>query len=156
MADRVAVMQLGKIAQLGAPEHIYSRPATRFVAHFIGDTNIIPVTVRDRGADGAAILDANGVRFAATDADMRPGEMRHISLRPEKIRIAAAHAARPDGHGGTVTDVTFLGPLTRYEVSVAEGLRLVVQTQTDSEEHFRKDDRVSLSWPPSAAVVLKD
>jgi len=72
------------------------------------------------------------------------------SRRPTRI------CARPDGHGGTVTDVTFLGPLTRYEVSVAEGLRLVVQTQTDSEEHFRKDDRVSLSWPPSAAVVLKD
>jgi len=55
-----------------------------------------------------------------------------------------------------VTDVTFLGPLTRYEVSVAEGLHLVVQTQTDSEEHFRMDDRVSLSWPPSAPIVLKD
>src|SRR5437867_12516009 len=51
MADRVAVMQLGKIAQLGAPEQIYSKPATRFVAHFIGDTNIIPATVRDRAPD---------------------------------------------------------------------------------------------------------
>ena len=156
MADRVAVMQLGKIAQLGAPEHIYSKPATRFVAHFIGDTNIIPVTIRERGADGTAVVEANGVRFAAADTDARTGETRHVSLRPEKIRIAAAHAARPDGHGGTVTDVTFLGPLTRYEVAVADGLRLVVQTQTDSEEHFRKDDRVSLSWPRSATVVLKD
>src|SRR3989442_6362880 len=81
MADRVAVMQLGKIAQLGAPEHIYSKPATRFVAHFIGDTNIIPVTVRERAADGTAILEANGLRFPATDAEARPGEARHISLR---------------------------------------------------------------------------
>ena len=55
-----------------------------------------------------------------------------------------------------VTDVTFLGPLTRYEVSVGEGLRLVVQTQTESEDHFARSDRVSLSWPPSAPVVLKD
>jgi len=102
------------------------------------------------------VLETNGLRFAAVDADARPGEARHVSLRPEKIRIAAPHAARPDGHGGTVTDVTFLGPLTRYEVAVAKDVRLVVQTQTESEEHFRRDDAVSLSWAPNAPVVLKD
>jgi len=156
MADRVAVMQLGKIAQIGTPEHIYSKPATRFVAHFIGDTNIIAVTVRHREGDGTALLEANGLRFAAVDAEASPGETRHVSLRPEKIRIAGAHAARAEGHPATVTDVTFLGPITRYEVSVGEGVRLVVQTQTESEEHFGKDDRVSLSWPPTAPVVLRD
>ena len=156
MADRVAVMQLGKIAQLGAPEQIYSKPATRFVAHFIGDTNIIPATVRDRAPDGTALLEADGLRFTAAGADARTGEKRHVSLRPEKIRIRAAQSAGADGHAGTVTDVTFLGPLTRYEVTIDGGVRLVVQTQTESEEHFRKDDPVSLNWSPTAAVVLKD
>jgi spermidine/putrescine transport system ATP-binding protein len=112
--------------------------------------------VREPDAEGRTIVEANGLRFAAADANARAGETRHVSIRPEKIRIVAPHAARPDGHGGTVTDVTFLGPLTRYEVSVADGVRLVVQTQTESEEHFRKDDRVSLSWPSNAPVVLKD
>src|SRR5881628_158121 len=138
MAKRVAVMQAGKIAQVGAPEHIYSQPATRFVAHFIGDTNILSSTVRERRGDGTALLESQGLRFvAATDA--APGESRHVSLRPEKIRIATA---RPDGHAGRISEVTFLGPLTRYEVTVGDGLRLLVQAQTESDEHFRKDDRV--------------
>jgi spermidine/putrescine transport system ATP-binding protein len=157
MADRIAVMQSGRIAQVGSPEHIYTRPATRFVAHFIGDTNIIPVTVGERDASGILTLEAKGgVRFPAADPEMRTGETRNVSLRPEKIHIGAPHAARPNGHPGKVLDVTFLGPLTRYEVTVGEDLRLVVQAQTESEEHFRKDDAVSLSWPPSALVVLKD
>lgn len=155
MADRIAVMQSGRIAQMGSPEHVYSKPATRFVAHFIGDTNIIPVTVGDRSPDGTTELDAGGLRFGAHDADARAGESRHVSLRPEKIRIAAPHAARADGHPGTVTDVTFLGQLTRYEVTVG-GVRLVVQSQMESEDHFRKDDAVSVSWSPTASVVLRD
>jgi spermidine/putrescine transport system ATP-binding protein len=156
MADRIAVMQSGRIAQIGAPEQIYSRPATRFVAHFIGDTNIVPVSVRGRSPNGSVMLEGQGLRFEAADADARPGESRNISLRPEKIRITAPTGARPDGQPGTVADVTFLGPLTRYEVVVGEGVRLVVQTQTESEEHFRTGDAVSVSWPLAALVILKD
>ncbi|MGH2378110.1 MAG: ABC transporter ATP-binding protein [Candidatus Limnocylindria bacterium] len=156
MADRIAVMQTGRIAQVGSPEHIYSRPATRFVAHFIGDTNIIPVTVRDRGADGTATLEGRGLRFQAADADARTGETRNVSLRPEKIHISGAQASGANGHRGRVLEVTFLGPLTRYEVAVGEDLRLVVQAQTEADEHFASDDTVSLSWPASAPVVLKD
>jgi spermidine/putrescine transport system ATP-binding protein len=155
MADRIAVMQSGRIAQVGSAEHIYTRPATRFVAHFIGDTNIIPATVRERGPDGTVTLEAHGLRFQAADADVRTGERRNVSLRPEKIRIAAPHAAGAVGHAGRVTEVTFLGPLTRYEVAVGE-TRLVVQSQTEGEEHFRRDDPVLLSWSPAAPVVLKD
>src|SRR3989441_11465359 len=156
MADRVAVMSAGRILQVGSPEHIYTEPTTRFVAHFIGDANVIEVVVAGRDEGGRAILTADGLRFRAAGADARTGERRHVSLRPEKIRIRAAQSAGADGHAGTVTDVTFLGPLTRYEVTIDGGVRLVVQTQTESEEHFRKDDPVSLSWSPTAAVVLKD
>jgi ABC-type Fe3+/spermidine/putrescine transport system ATPase subunit len=156
MADRIAVMQSGRIAQIGAPEFIYSRPATRFVAHFIGDTNIIPVIVGGRSSAESVVLEARGLRFEAADADARPGESRNVSLRPEKIRIGAASAGRADGYPGTVTDVTFLGPLTRYEVAVSGGLSLVVQAKTESEELFRKDDAVSVSWPAAALVILKD
>ena len=155
MADRIAVMQSGKIAQVGPAEHIYSKPATRFVAHFIGDTNLIPVTVRDRAGDGIVALEGQGLRFHARDADVRVGEERTVSLRPEKIRITAPQAPAENGHPGRVVEVTFLGPLTRYEVAVGD-LRLVVQSQTEPEKHFVKDDAVSLSWPASAPVVLKD
>ncbi len=157
MADRVAVMSEGRIAQLGSPEHIYSRPATRFVAHFIGDTNILAVTVRevDPGGD-RGIVEGKGLRFAVAAAGLRAGETRNISIRPEKIRIAARDAGRADQHHGTVSEATFMGPITRYEVVVGDGLRMVVQTQTESEEHFLKGDAVALSWAPASAVVLGD
>ena len=156
MADRIAVMHAGRIAQVGSPEHIYSRPATSFVAHFIGDTNLLTVTVGARTADGTTTVEGAGIRFPVGQTDAHEGDTRHVSLRPEKIRISAAHAARPDGHPGRVTDVTFLGPLTRYEVAVGDGLRLVVQAQTESEDHFRPDDLVSVSWSATAPVVLQD
>ncbi len=158
MADRVAVMSNGKIVQIGVPEHIYSQPATRFVADFIGDTNIISVTVLERRPDGTAVLEAPGLRFAVS-TDASPGESRYVSLRLEKIRIwaaAAVQARSSAAYPAIVTDVTFFGPLTRYEVSVGDGLRLLLQTQTESEEHFRKDDRVAVSWSPSAPVVLEN
>jgi spermidine/putrescine transport system ATP-binding protein len=156
MADRIAVMHQGRIAQLGSAEQIYSRPTTRFVAHFIGDTNLIPVTVRERAADGTAVLEGHGLRFRATGTDVRSGETRTVSLRPEKIRIAAPRPAPENGHVGRVAEVTFMGPLTRYEVLVGDDLRLVVQSQTESEQHFSKDDEVALAWPASAPVILKD
>ncbi len=155
MADRVAVMSDGKIVQIGGPEQIYSRPATRFVAEFIGDTNIIPVTVGERQADGTTTLDSPGLRFTGM-TDASPGQSRFVSLRPEKIRIAALPDGPADGPAGVISDVTFLGPLTRYEVTLGDGLRLLVQTQTESEEHFRPNDRVGLSWSTSTAVVLAD
>ncbi len=156
MADRVAVMSDGRIAQIGSPEHIYSRPATRFVAHFIGDTNIVPVAVAGVGADGTAVLVHGDVRFTAAAPGVGLGETRHVSIRPEKIRITAGGAALVDAHAGTITDVTFLGAVTRYEVAVAEDVHLSVQAQTESEEHFRRGDRVAVSWAPSAPVVLRD
>ena len=152
MADRVAVMSVGRIVQLGTPEHIYTRPVTRFVAHFIGDTNIIPVRITGRHADGAALVESDGLRFTVDAANAPVGESRHVSLRPEKIRIGRAGG---DGHRGTVRDLTFLGPLTRYEVEVS-GRRLVVQVQTQGEEHFERDDAVEVSWSPSAPILLED
>lgn len=156
MADRIAVMNGGRIAQMGSPEHIYSQPATRFVAHFIGDTNILPVTIVQRAADGNVMVDGGGLQFQVRSTSAADGEARHVSLRPEKIRIAAPDAARAGGHPGRVTEVVFLGPLTRYEVVVGNGLQLLVQAQTESEEHFSKGDAVSVSWSIAAAVLLED
>ena len=157
MADRVAVMSAGRVLQVGSPEHIYTEPATRFVAHFIGDANVIEGVIAGHDEGGRAILEADALRFSATPrGDARVGERRHVSLRPEKIRLASSSRAGPDsGYEASVSEVTFLGPLVRYEVILGE-LRLVVQTQTESEEHFARGDRVLVSWNPSAPVLLED
>ena len=157
MADRVAVMSAGRILQVGSPEHIYTEPATRFVAQFIGDANVIESVVVGRDDGGRAILDADRLRFSAPPrGDLRAGERRHVSLRPEKIKLASSSRAGPGpGYEASVREVTFLGPLVRYEVSVGD-LRLVVQSQTEGEEHFASGDRVIVTWSPSAPVLLED
>lgn len=155
MADRVAVMEAGRIAQLGTPEHIYTRPASRFVADFIGDTNLFEARIVSRGPDGALVLESGGVTFNVAGEDGATGESRYISLRPEKVRIASAAAPLPGATRATVASVTFMGPLTRYKVLAGVGLPLTVQVQTESEEHFRADDPVQVAWSPTAPVVLR-
>jgi spermidine/putrescine ABC transporter ATP-binding subunit len=157
MADRVAVMSAGRILQVGSPEHIYTEPATRFVAHFIGDANVIEGVVAGRDDGGRAIVEAPPLRFAvASRGELRAGERRHVSLRPEKIRLASSSRAGPgSGYDGNVNEVTFLGPFVRYEVTVGSA-RFVVQSQTEGEEHFARGDRVLVTWSPSAPVLLED
>ncbi|HSI39427.1 MAG TPA: ABC transporter ATP-binding protein [Xanthobacteraceae bacterium] len=105
MADRVAVFNEGRIAQIGPPEQVYERPATRFVADFVGAANVL-------SADEAASLGAPA---------------RPASLRPEKIGLIARGAAVPDGAAlleGTVLDVSYQGPVRRIFVRTAAGHRL--------------------------------
>ena len=155
MADRVAVMSAGRILQVGSPEHIYTEPATRFVAHFIGDANVIEVVVTGGDEAGRGTFEAGALRFSATGrGDLRAGERRHLSLRPEKIKLASRAGTAP-AYEGRVSEVTFLGPLVRYEVIVGD-LRLIVQSQTEGEEHFARGDPVMVSWSPSAPVLLED
>ncbi len=154
MADRIAVMNAGRIEQVGTPEHIYTRPETRFVAHFIGDTNLFNARVVERDPGGELVLDAAGLTVRVVDSGQHaPGDEIHVSLRPEKIRIGAPQDPRP-GHTATVASVIFLGPLTRYQVT-AGGLSLIVQHQTESDEHFRAGDQVHLRWSPGAPVLLR-
>ncbi len=154
MADRIAVMNAGRIEQVGTPEHIYTRPETRFVAHFIGDTNLFNARVVERDPGGELVLDAAGLTVRVVDSGQHaPGDEIDVSLRPEKIRIGAPQDPRP-GHTATVASVIFLGPLTRYQVT-AGGLSLIVQHQTESDEHFRAGDQVHLRWSPGAPVLLR-
>ena len=104
---------------------------------------------------GRGTFEAGALRFSATGrGDLRAGERRHLSLRPEKIKLASRAGTAP-AYEGRVSEVTFLGPLVRYEVIVGD-LRLIVQSQTEGEEHFARGDPVMVSWSPSAPVLLED
>ncbi|MCS0500938.1 ABC transporter ATP-binding protein [Ancylobacter mangrovi] len=107
MADRVAVFNEGRIVQVGPPEAVYERPATRFVAGFVGSANVL------EPAEAAAL----------------GGAARVSSLRPEKIVLLAPGAPAPEGTGvveASVTDVSYQGPVRRVAVRGARGLALVV------------------------------
>jgi ABC-type Fe3+/spermidine/putrescine transport system ATPase subunit len=130
MSDRVAVMQEGKIVQLGPPREIYDRPTTRFVADFIGDTNFI----------------------------QRNGAV--VAVRPERLRIARASQDDSDGLGGEVLTTMVVGPAIQFLVKTDNGQEVLVRQQRsggDGEaESLREGDRVALTWSEDAALVLDE
>ena len=157
MADTVAVMNKGRIEQMGAPEELYDLPGTAFVAGFVGQSNLVPATVT--GSDGDHLVaDAAGttVRVPRSRAAVTEGQVL-FGVRPEKVRL---HPLRPESAGSdvraTVTDVSFTGVATQYLVTVPSGGQWSVYEQNlDVEpQSTRPGDEVWLSWNPAHAFVV--
>jgi putative spermidine/putrescine transport system ATP-binding protein len=141
MSDRLAVFNAGRIEQIGAPAEVYERPATRFVAGFVGTSNLLT------GAAAQAILGRDGT----------------FTIRPEKIRLTAPTEAPGDGEvaaDGTVRDVVYVGPDTRYHVALDAGAELMVTQQnlrTSSTEALAAQGRtVRLIWDRQHALTVAD
>jgi putative spermidine/putrescine transport system ATP-binding protein len=151
MSDRIAVMNAGQVEQIGTPSEIYDRPGTRFVADFIGDTNLFR---------GEVIRDAGKV-LLQVDRDMtielagEPGNTGPLSvaLRPEKIRLAAPTG---DGRDGIVESANFQGGSVLYRIEAAGRRLLAQQPNNGSHELFQAGAAVALRWTPSDIVILKD
>jgi spermidine/putrescine transport system ATP-binding protein len=158
MSDRIAVMDGGRLLQLGTPEDIYDAPRTRFVADFIGDTNLVPVTVRD--AETAILSDGTTIRVAC---GRRPGAAATIAIRPERLGLwhpDNAREAHLDATTGRIERAIFLGNAIAYEIALEAGdpsitLR-VRQGNTPGIEHFEVGERVRVRWAPASASVLED
>jgi spermidine/putrescine transport system ATP-binding protein len=160
LSDRLVVMNRGKVEQLGSPREVYERPRTRFVAGFIGTSNLLRGRVRE--LDGStAVLEVGPdesliVPDAATHGAV-PGATVDLTVRPEKIVLSAD---RPDlGRcrlRGRVTEVVYLGTSTQYEVQTSDGSRLLVfvQNASDAEDIANRGDRVWLSWRPEHSLGL--
>lgn len=134
MADRVAIFNHGKIAQVGTPEDVYERPENRFVADFVGSSNVLP----------PAFSKAAG------------GPERWISLRPEKIVIERGDASPPGRPGAAVTvkAVHYQGAGTRLNTETARGLVINVMAPS-SLGKFREGDPLRLHWAPDAVHVME-
>jgi spermidine/putrescine transport system ATP-binding protein len=153
MSDRVAVMNQGRIEQIGSPEEVYERPATRFVAGFIGTANLLPCTVEVAG-DLATVLLEDGRRVPAIAAPgCAVGARALLMLRPERLRIATG--AEPEGAAhlrGRVTEAVFQGTALRYQVQVGD--RGVVVLAPVGGERPQVGDEVWLSWDARDGYVL--
>ncbi|MEV6974225.1 ABC transporter ATP-binding protein [Kitasatospora sp. NPDC093806] len=148
MADTIAVMNGGRVEQLGAPAELYENPATTFVANFLGQSNLLPAEVTgNAGAD--LLLTAGGARLTVPRARCATAAGRvHLGVRPEKITIAHGSAEVAEGRNrlaGTVLDSSFIGVSTQYLVRTDGG-----QEVTVFEQNMERDDRIV----PGAPVVL--
>ncbi|HXL68156.1 MAG TPA: ABC transporter ATP-binding protein, partial [Xanthobacteraceae bacterium] len=153
MADRIAVMEQGRVVQVAPPEEVYEQPSTRYVAGFIGDVNLIEATV---GKAKTLESDIGVIRAAGVKA--KAGATVWLALRPEKMRISRERLAGADNCvEGTVHDAAYLGDLSVYRVRLAGGRELKVTQANQTRLVGRPigwDDKVFLSWAPDAGVVL--
>jgi spermidine/putrescine transport system ATP-binding protein len=161
MSDRIAVMNGGRYEQLGDPESLYERPATRFVAGFLGVSNLLPGSVDGadgtfglvRLADGETVRVPRGVLNGHRDVE--------VVVRPEKIRLAAADGDLPSGVNalvGTIVDASYLGVSTQYLVETRSGSRVSVYEQnverTVHGSLHRPGEEVRLSWSPDHTFAV--
>ena len=145
MADTIAVMNGGRIEQLGAPAELYERPATTFAANFLGQSNLLEATVT--GTSGQdLLLDVRGHRVALARSRSAVDQGRlWLGVRPEKLRVTTAGA---DGNrlDGVVTDASFTGVATHYLVRMPWGQELTVVQQNDGSAALRPGQQVTVTW----------
>jgi spermidine/putrescine transport system ATP-binding protein len=160
MSDRIAVMNDGAIEHLGTPRAIYEHPRTKFVAGFIGTSNLLSGSV-SRLEGEAAVIDLGGaerIMLPVSGGEPREGQTVELTVRPEKIEILAE--APPAGGcsvlSGTVTEVVYLGTSTNYNVTTSTGADVVVFTQNASsaDDLAVRGDRVWLSWEPQHSYAI--
>jgi spermidine/putrescine transport system ATP-binding protein len=157
MSDRIAVMNEGIVEQLATPRELYRRPASAFVAGFIGTSNLITLRI-DRREEGLVAMDlGEGERILAPDpGDGEPTAL--ITVRPEWIKLASGEVGPRASHvGGTVADVVYLGSVTQLIVHLRTGERLTVHRLNDEVTGIdpRPGDRVILHWAAENSYVIR-
>ncbi len=156
VGDRIGVMDRGRLMQVAAPEEIYQRPNSRWVADFVGDINLFEGRVGDDCAsvEGTA---AGRVRLA-TPVAAEPRTLVWVAVRPERMRVARGQPPGTENRlSGTIAEIGYLGELSIYQVRLADGSRVkaaVANTGTDGESAPRAGENVWLSFSAAAAIVL--
>ena len=161
MSDRIAVMRAGVIEQLGSPREIYEKPASRFVAGFIGTSNLVDGHV-ERLEGGLALLNytAQDRVVVPITNGVRPGDKLEVSIRPEKVDlhrgVPPVTATGGSVLSGVVTEVVYHGTSTNYTVATAAGSDFTVfdQNASNAEDLAVRGDRVYLTWAPQHSYMI--
>lgn len=160
LASRIAVMDRGAIRQIGRPAEIYERPASRFVADFIGSINMFEGEVRksDGGVLSVFVPEAETELIATEASSLTPGTKVTLALRPEKIALSAKRpSAGQNALRGRVTDRAYFGKDSLYRVALASGRLVLVSnlnaTRDAAGEGEARPD-IWLAFDPAAAIVL--
>jgi len=153
ISDRIVVMNRGAVVQAGTAEELYRRPASAFVAQFIGRTNLIPAKVLTAAASGLEV-EVAGQRHRLTAADQRleAGQSVRLVLRPEALRLQPSNAE--EGLPGAIASRTFLGEKVEYQVRV--GAHLLQVTSYNPRTVFRLAEAVRLGLPTEEVPVLSE
>jgi len=164
MSDRIAVMNKGKVEQLGTPETLYEKPTTKFVAGFLGVSNLLDGTVTSVNGSVAEVELGRGERIRIPAEGITTGSGITVGVRPEKLRISSAGESDSSTDGrnsleGSVTDAAYIGVSTQYAVRLDDGFDLAVYNQNmDTSgigEQISAGARVRVTWQPQHTFVIK-
>jgi spermidine/putrescine transport system ATP-binding protein len=158
MSDRIAVMNEGRVEQIGAPRRIYEHPETAFVADFIGSLNALELGVDEIVGGYAVMRLGEGERIVVpVDSQIRKGDPIRVAVRPERVQIGPFETPADESGSrlqGTIAEIVYLGMYTQFHVDTLAGR--VVSNRLADEVLARLDlgSRVALSWEPEHASVL--
>ncbi len=162
VADRIAVMDKGKLVQVSTPTELYEQPNNKYVADFIGDINLIEGHIA--ATDGAGNIKLEGTGLSSpidvhSDTKVSKGDKVWLALRPEKIRVSLDPPANGTANSveGSVYDIGYLGDTSVYHVKLPSGATIRTLTANTTrlvERPIGWDDKVWLSWSRDSAVLL--
>jgi spermidine/putrescine transport system ATP-binding protein len=158
MADRIAVMNAGRIEQLGSPVDLYESPVSAYVANFLGQSNLLAATVADRRAD-TVLVEVDGARLAVPAERCRStARDLLVGIRPEKVHLEPGDGVPAGANtlpGAVVTDASFTGTSTQYVVRLPSGRELTAFAQnTGRATVLPVGSTVSVCWDPAHTFGL--
>ncbi len=157
LSDRIALFKAGRIVQLGAPTDLYQRPASVFVADFIGDSNVFRGHLRSEG--GRWWLASESGRLASPaplDGSLSDGSSAAIVVRLEHIELEPANASGQDAIPGRILEVIYLGPYVKYEVEALGGRVFARRDLAHDARLFSPGDAVAVRWHPERALLVHE
>ena len=159
MSDRIAVMNAGHVEQIGTPTEIYDRPASVFVAGFIGQANLWRGHQTGRANRDYVEVDVLGTTLKARPGDsaIEPGGQATVMVRPERVRVSMEQQADSSDVAvrATVVDLTFQGPVLRLSLVAADGSAILAHVGAEQDlPLLRPGDEVFAGWSPDASLVL--
>jgi len=155
MADRLAVMNAGRIEQVGTPREIYNRPLSRFVADFIGEANLLPGRVVEAGEEVVVETAAGRLRATAACAGAAPGGEVVCIIRPERLDVLGPGDRRANVLEGEVVHTVFMGYHEQYFVRLDDGSEVKAFEHDTLTAKARPGDRVTLGCRPADVVVIR-
>jgi ABC-type Fe3+/spermidine/putrescine transport system ATPase subunit len=156
LSDRVVLMNQGRIEQVGSPKEVYTRPASEFVAGFIGEATFFDGVVTDaKGTTGRVELAGGGTVAIKTDEPLVTGQRLRLAIRPDRVKLAPrTDAEAPTSLVGTVKSSAFVGPVLRCVVDIGGGRSLRAEVKATSGLVLTVNASISVNVTPTDWLVI--
>lgn len=158
LSDRIAVINEGRIVQLGPPAEVYERPATRFVADFLGQSNFISGNLISHEAGRLSVRTPTGLQvFARSDRDLPANASVTLAVRPEKIRLSTGEPSGANAFEAEIVHIVYLGTSITYHLELFDGTPLIAFDRNEGAGHTHAvGTRVVAAWDEESSLVMQD